>query len=78
MRRGGLVIINEGEVIRLAFRQAGIAGNRNIRFRAMDIGDLERGGFAQAIDARLGARLLVIIGDDKTNFHTFRHVQLEE
>ncbi|MNX88987.1 hypothetical protein D3C86_1209820 [compost metagenome] len=78
MRRGGLVIIDKGQIIRAAFRQAGIAGNRNIRFRAMNIGDLEGCGFTQAIDACLGARLFIIIRHNQANFHAFRHVQLEE
>lgn len=78
VRRGGLIIVDKGQIVRPAFREAGVAGNRDIRFRAMDIGDLERRSFTQPIHTCLGTRFLIIVGNDQANCHAFGHFQFEE
>jgi hypothetical protein len=62
---GVLVVIDVGEEIAGRVVEAGIAGDRDVRGRAMHIGDLVRDARGRKrLDPGAGARRLVVVGDD--------------
>ncbi|MCY1295868.1 hypothetical protein D9M68_382130 [compost metagenome] len=65
--RYGLVVIDESEIVTGAIVETGIAGDRDVRRRAMHVEDLEGHGRAHLVDQRLGTRRRVVVGDDDPN-----------
>lgn len=70
---GVLIVVDEGQEVAGRIVQACVAGNRDVRCRAVHIGNLMRNGRAKRIDPFPRTRNLVVVGHDDPQLCPFRH-----